>query len=162
MKRAFLLALIATTLTTPLQARESLGVFGSWGAFRDSALPRCYAIAEPHARPSNRRWRGFAAVGYWPRKAVRGQVHFRLSRERNAKAPITLGIGVRRFNLIAGSTDAWAPDKRMDAAIIAAIRSGVSMRVQGISKNGAPFVDAYGLRGAATAIDAAAFGCAKF
>lgn len=93
---------------------------------------------------------------------MRGQVHFRLSRERFAKTQVILGIGVRRFTLLAGSTDAWAPDKRMDAVIIAAIRSGIGMSVRGVAKNGAAFADVYALRGAATAIDAAALGCAKF
>ena len=42
----FLLAVAA-----PLQAKQSLGVFGDWGAFRDALRseggPRCYAIAMP-------------------------------------------------------------------------------------------------------------------
>lgn len=161
MKRAFLFSLAAMTLVTPAHARDSLGVFGSWGAFRDPGPPRCYAIAEPERRASNGRWRAFASVGYWPRKGVRGQVHFRLSRERDLKSPVMLAIGVRRFDLIAGSADAWAPNKRVDAAIIAAIRMGASMSVRGGGKNGSRFVDLYGLRGAATAIDAAALACAR-
>lgn len=161
MKRAAFLAVLALPFAAPLQARESLGVFERWGAFRDPSAPRCYAIAEPATRTANGRWRAFAAVGSWPKKGVRGQVHFRLSRERAPRAQVSLSIGVRRFALIAGGADAWAPDKRADAAIIAAIRSGTSMSVQTTGKNGAAFADVYALRGAATAIDAAALGCAR-
>src|SRR5688572_33364392 len=76
-----MLALIAA----PLAAKDSLGVFGQWGAFRDPQVPRCYAIAaaETELRAGARNAREhapFASVGTWPRRGVRGQLHFRLSR----------------------------------------------------------------------------------
>ena len=144
------------------QARDSLGVFEAWGAFRDPAAsqsggPRCYAIAMPVTARSE----GFAAVGSWPRQRVRGQVHFRLSRMRADGAAVILNVGDRRFTLVAGQVDAWAPDARADAAIIAAMRSATSMSVQTRDARGQGFADTYALRGAATAIDAAALGCAR-
>lgn len=148
-----LLALIAT----PAPARDSLGVFEAWGAFRDPSSPRCYAISKPVGRAGN----GFAAVGSWPRQRVRGQVHFRLSRVRADDAPVILNVGERRFALVAGQADAWGADARADAAIIAAMRSANSMSVQTQGANGRAFADTYILRGAATAIDAAALGCAR-
>jgi hypothetical protein len=146
--------------TAPAMARDSLGIFESWGAFRDAATPRCYAIAQPATRRGQAR-KGFAAVGTWPRQRVRGQVHFRLSRARAAKAPVMLSVGDRRFTLVAGQVDAWAPDARADAQIIAAMRSASSMSVTSVGADGRGFADAYALRGAATAIDAAALGCAR-
>lgn len=143
--------------TTPAVARDSLGMFDRWGAFRDPATPRCYAIARPARRDSS----GFASVGTWPRHKVRGQVHFRLSRSRTDKAPVTLSVGERRFVLVAGRSDAWAADPRGDAAIIAAMRAASSMSVQTLDAQGRAFADSYALRGAATAIDAAALGCAR-
>lgn len=144
-------------IAAPAGARDSLGVFEGWGAFRDAATPRCYAISTPVGRRGN----GFAAVGSWPRQKVRGQVHFRLSRNRADDAPVILNVGDRRFPLVAGQADAWAPDPRGDAAIIAAMRSASSMSVQTAGANGRAFADTYTLRGAATAIDAAALGCAR-
>lgn len=49
----------------------------------------------------------------------------------------------------------------MDAAIVAAIRSAKSMTIESIGRDGRPIVDAYLLRGAATAIDAASLGCSR-
>ena len=144
-------------LAAPAGARDSLGIFEAWGAFRDPSAPRCYAIAVPVGRQGD----GFAAIGNWPRQKVRGQVHFRLSRARARAAAVILNVGDRRFQLVAGEADAWAPDPRADAAIIAAMRSASSMSVQTQGANGRPFADTYALRGAATAIDAAALGCAK-
>jgi hypothetical protein len=145
------------------QARDSLGIFESWGAFRDPAVPRCYAIAEPAARQRGiaAAWKPFAAISSWPRQGIRGQVHFRLSAQRQPDARVTLSIGERRFPLSAGTADAWAPDRQTDAAIVAAMRSGTSMSVSTTGRNQRAFADVYALRGAATAIDAAALGCAR-
>ena len=142
-------------------ARDSLGIFESWGAFRDPEAPRCYAIAQPARGGVDGRWRPFAAIGTWPRANVRGQVHIRLSREIMSGAAVTLVVGETRFPMVAGGADAWAPDKQRDAAIIAAMRSGTSMSISARSRTGAGFADTYRLRGAATAIDAAALGCGR-
>ena len=160
MRAAFLLLTPLLLATAPAMARDSLGIFDGWGAFRDPATPRCYAIAQSVMR-GGRSGKGFASVGTWPRQRVRGQIHLRLSRARSDKAPVTLSVGERRFSLVAGKVDAWAADARGDAAIIAAMRSASSMSVQSIDALGRAFADSYALRGAATAIDAAALGCAR-
>ncbi len=157
---AALLGLAA--LAGPAMARDALGVFGRWGAFRDAAQARCFAIAEPTDwQHPKRRWAPFAAIGFWPRASVRGQVNIRLSHELGEDAAATLRAGGQRFALGGAGADVWARDKRDDAAIVAALRAGGTMTVQGRSKAGQSFADHYDLRGAATAIDAAALGCAR-
>ncbi|GAA0306085.1 hypothetical protein GCM10009087_15020 [Sphingomonas oligophenolica] len=158
MKRVFLPVLLL--VATPAAARESLGVFDNWGAFTDASPKRCYAIAQPMQRSRTSGWRPFASVATWPGQGARNQLHIRLSRERDPRARVTLSVGERRFELIAGNADAWAPDARTDAAVVAAIRSSRSMSVETLGKSGQPFADIYPLRGAATAIDAATLGCA--
>ena len=107
------------------QARDSLGVFEQWGAFRDPQEPRCYAIAEPTRSSSgSAKWKAFASVGNWPKRRVRGQLYVRLSRERAEGSTVYLSIGERRFALVSGESDAWAQDARMDAAIVAAMHMG--------------------------------------
>ena len=141
-----------------LLARDGLGTYAAWGAFRDASPPRCFAIARPIEKHAD--VQPFASIATWPRERVRNQLHIRLSRARAPNARVTLSIGERRFELKAGDADAWAPDARTDAAIVAAIRSGRSMSVETIAANGSPFADTYALKGAATAIDAAVLGCA--
>ncbi|RHW18778.1 hypothetical protein D1610_01060 [Sphingomonas gilva] len=136
-------------------ARQSLGLFERWGAFSDPQ--RCFAIAQPvRAREG-----GFASIASFPARGLRNQFHARLSRARSPRAQVTLSIGERRFQLVAGTTDAWAPDARTDAAIVAAIRSARSMSVESVDAKGRAYADTYALRGAATAIDAAAVACAR-
>ena len=153
--------LLLALFATPAVARESLGVFDSWGAFTDPSPLHCYAIAQPAQSGGASRWRPFASVSTWPGQGLRGQLHIRLSRERNPQSRVTLSVGERRFELVAGNADAWAPDARTDSAIVAAIRSSRSMSVETLAKTGTPFADVYALRGAATAIDAATLGCVR-
>ena len=150
--------MIALALLLALLPRDALGTYEGWGAFRDASPLRCFAIAKPVEKHSDPQ--PFASIATWPRDGVRNQLHIRLSRARAANARVTLSIGERRFELKAGDADAWAPDARTDAAIVSAIRSGRSMSVETLGANGAPFADTYALKGAATAIDAAAIGCA--
>jgi hypothetical protein len=146
----------------PAAARDVLGVFGGWGAFRDPAAGRCYAIARPQvASTTTGRWQPFLAIGSWPKQGVRGQVNLRLSREMARSASAKLTIGEQSFELAGGGADLWAPNRQADAAIIAAIRSGSTLIVNARGVNGGSIRESYALRGAATAIDAAALGCAR-
>lgn len=152
---------IALVATPALAARTSLGIFEGWGAFRDDQPLRCYAIAEPLRKPAKGQWRAFASVSHWPGQGVRGQIHIRMSRARAADAQATIRIGERRFTLVSGGADAWAPDARTDAVIVTAMRSAGTMTVESRDAQGRGFSDSYPLKGAATAIDAAALGCAR-
>jgi hypothetical protein len=159
MKYAAACAVLALSAASAM-ARESLGVFDGWGAFRDASPPRCFAIAVP-LRSRGGAWTPFASVARWPANRIRAQVHFRLSREQRRGAPVTLALGDRKFALAGSGADAWAPDQRADAAIVAAMRSAQGMRVTSVSATGRQFSDIYLLKGAASAIDAAAIGCAR-
>ncbi len=145
----------------PVAAKDSLGIFDSWGAFRDPDVPRCYAIAESEEITGKAERKSYADVGFWPKRSIRAQFHVRLSRDRSSNSRVIVSIGNRRFRLTANRSDGWSQDKRMDAAIIAALRSASSMTVESVGRDGKPIVDAYLLRGAATAIDAASLGCSR-
>lgn len=162
MERVLIALLAALLPLAPASARDALGIFESWGAFRDAEPARCYAIAEPSVRASaNARWHAFASIAHWPSQRARNQLHIRLSHEKPPQAPILLSIGERRFTLVGSGADAWAADPRTDAAIVAAMRGAQRMTVHSRSISGRPFSDSYPLRGAATAIDAAALACAR-
>ena len=147
-------------MAAPLAAKDSLGMFDSWGAFRDPAQPRCYAIAMAVPGSLRRDYQPYASVGTWPRRQVRNQLHFRLSRAVAPQARISLLIGGKRFELTGGGSDAWAADRRMDAAIVAAMRAAGGMVISARDTRGNGFSNRYDLSGAATAMDAATMGCA--
>jgi hypothetical protein len=151
------LVLSFALLATPLCAKERLGAYQSWAAFKDPEIPRCYAISAPEQSSGQG---GYVSIGFWPKRGLSHQVYVRLSRTRGNEAGITLTAGGRRFQLKADGDGGWAKDRSMDLAIIAAMRSSQSLSVQSSGRNGGNIIDAYALPGAASAIDAAALGCA--
>jgi hypothetical protein len=153
------LLLLVLAGAAPAAAQQPLGVFGLWGAFRTA--DRCYAIAEPdqEARPGD--GRVYASVGFWPQRGVRGQAYFRLRQAKRPGSAVLLRIDDRIFQLRGGGGDAWAADSAADAEIVAAMRTGLDMSVETRSARGTLIRDVYRLRGAATAIDAAAIACAR-
>ncbi len=160
MARAGLLLLLGLCAAAPAAAQpRSLGVFASWGAFRDGA--RCYAITEPYEAPAAEGQRPFASVGHWPARGGGGQLHIRLSRDKRPGSAVLIRIDGRSFQLAGGGRDAWAPDARADAEIQAAMRTGLELAVETRSTDGRPLRELYRLRGAATAMDAAAIACAR-
>lgn len=161
MKRLLAIGTLLGMVAVPLSARDSLGMFGNWGAFRDASIPRCYAIAQAEPTTRRRDYRPFATVATWPRRDVRNQLHIRLSRAQAKGAKVTLFIDGDTFRLTGGGGDAWAQEPAMDAAIAAAMRSASRMSVRAVDERGYRFTDRYSLDGAATAMDAATIGCAQ-
>ena len=142
-------------------ARESLGLYETWGAFRDPVVPRCYAIAMAEPSTMERDYQPYATIGTWPRRGLRNQVHFRVSRKLAGGSSIYVVIGKQRFDLTGGGGDAWAKDPTGNAAIIAAMRSASRMVLHARDARGRGFTNSWPLAGAASAIDSAAIGCAR-
>ncbi|MEP1420269.1 MAG: invasion associated locus B family protein [Erythrobacter sp.] len=157
MIRRALALLTLMAIAAPVTARDSLGVYSNWAAFRDDSPSRCYAIAKPRSGAAG----PFASVATWPDKGLRGQVYFKLSRETGENANAVLTIGEQEFELVAQGRNAWAANRTIDAGIIAAMRSASRMTVAARQSNGARFSDSYSLSGSATAMDASVVGCAN-
>lgn len=153
-----LVALCLLALALPLSAKESLGIFDGWGAFRDEAGPRCYAIAIPRGAS---REQASASIATWPRRNIRSQIHFRLSRAARSGSALALQIGDERFQLTGSGANAWGANRQMDAAIAAALRSANRMSVSATDTSGRRFSDNYTLSGVASAMDAATVACAR-
>ena len=153
------LFLAIAAMAAPLAAKDRLGVYQSWAAFRDAQTPRCYAIAAPEETVGTPDRNAYISIGFWPKRGVSHQIYVRLSRERSTNSVITLSAGGRRFRMKGKGSSGWATDRRMDLAIVAAMRNATSLSVESIGRDGRSIVDAYALRGAPSAIDAAALGC---
>jgi glucosyl-3-phosphoglycerate phosphatase len=144
MLRVSTVLLVLALAAAPASAQQqSLGIFGQWGAFAGSG--RCHAISEPY-RTVRSGIRAFASVGYWPDRGVRGQVHFRLAAPKRPGSAVLLRIDEQTFQLRAGGVNAWAPDARADADIVAAMRTGIDMTIETRSERGALIRDSYWLR----------------
>ncbi len=156
--RATWLGLVGIALAVPTLARDSLGIYQGWGAFRDSQPSRCYAVAEPEEATGAG---AFATVSWWPEKALRGQFHVRLSSTIRPTSDVYLDSGGRRWRLTKGEREAWSPSPKHDSFILAKLRSAGSFVISVESGGERTYRDMYALRGAPSAFDAAALGCAK-
>lgn len=153
-----LMPFLMLALAVPAGAqRQPLGVFGGWAAFRDPG--RCYAIAAPVGGLEADGWRPFFSVGHWPARGPGGQIHVRLSRAKRDGSAVLARIDGQSFQLVGRGRDAWAQDGRADEALMRAMRTGLNLVVETRAANGARLRDQYQLRGAASAIDAAALAC---
>jgi hypothetical protein len=157
MRGALFLVLLLSLAAPAAAQRTPLGIFSEWGAFSEEG--RCFAVGKPHRALKPRGWKPYATVSFGG--GVRGQVYFRLSREKRPGSAVLLRIDRRTFQLIGGGANAWAPDTAADLSILAAMRQGVAMVVETRSTSGGRVRDHYRLRGAPTAIDAAAIACVQ-
>lgn len=155
------LPLVTAPAAAAGQQKREIGIFFGWGAFEDQSPRRCFAIARPERGAAKRSAQPFASIATWPDKGARSQLHIRLSQGKRAGSAIILRVDGRSFQLIGGGADSWAPNAAADAQIVAAMRTGVAMSVETRSERGGLVRDRYQLRGAATAIDAAAIACAR-
>ena len=69
-----LIAAAAASIPAPIFAKDSLGVFANWAAFRDANVMRCYAIAKPEPSNLSREYEPFASVGSWPKRNIRTSI----------------------------------------------------------------------------------------
>lgn len=137
-------------------APKAVGIFFGWASFRDGG--RCWAVAEPEGAGASH---GYLTLSWVPSRGVRGQLAIRFARPKRTGSAVLLRIDARTFQLIGGGLNAWAPDAKADADIVAAMRTGAALSVETRSETGATMRDLYRLRGAASAIDAAAVACAR-
>jgi hypothetical protein len=157
--RGALIPLLFLAVAAPAAAqRQALGAFGLWAAFAEKN--RCFAIGEPVQPRRNAPGRAFASVGWFPQRGLKGQLHIRFAEPKRQGSAVLLRIEDRTFQLSGGGADAWAPDARADSEIVSAMRSGLQMTVETRNARGGLMRDSYQLRGAATALDAAAIACA--
>jgi hypothetical protein len=142
------------SLAMPALAKEDIGIFSGWAVFRDEAPTRCYAIGMPASSRLQRDYEPYATISTYPARKVRGQVHFRVSRQMAPGSAVTLTIGSRRFRLVGQTSNAWAE-------IVASMRSAKTMVIRAVDSRGRRFSNTYQLQGVATAMDAATVACAK-
>jgi hypothetical protein len=143
------LALAALGLSA---APRVVAAAGRWAALGDAQ--QCDAASLALLPASKLRGQGRASLSF-DTAGRHGQFAAVLSKPSGSGTAM-LTIDDQPFLLVARGAHAWSRGPRQEATIIAAMRSGTRMRIEGRSPNGARFIDRYELGGAPTAIDAAA------
>lgn len=132
---------------------------GHWAAVLRAG--QCDAESLALDRPAAGKARGLAGFTFAADRRRWGQFHARLSRAPRAGASVIATVGRRPFLLKARGDWAWSSGPAQEAALIAAIRTADSLRIQSRDMAGRRFTDRYALDYAPTAIDAAAARCSR-
>lgn len=147
----FLFTLLATGSLPAASADRSLGNFKDWStmAFGDKKSLTCMAFTQPQKSDGDYTRRGdvFVFVTHRPGAGQKNQVSIETGYTYDAKAPVTLTIDDRSFALSADGSAAWLADSGKAAALVAAMKAGRAMQVEGTSSKGTRTKDQYSLLG---------------
>jgi hypothetical protein len=131
---------------------------GAWAAIDRGAVCEALSRAQRIAAPGKvQASAGFAFTADHRRW---GEFHAQLRRVPRPGSSVLLNVGGQPFLLVSRGDSAWSRGGRQEQAIIAAVRTAGSIRVEARDGAGRRFSDVYALDGAPTAIDAAAGRCA--
>ncbi len=169
--KSFAAALLAATTVmgavsvgVPAHAAGSkaIGTFKDWSAhlFAEKKGRVCYMHSRPKKSEGNYTKRGDAYVQVTHRASdkVRNEVSVTAGYPYKKGSEVALSIDGKKFSLFTDGDTAWGGDANVDNALVAAMKAGTTMTVQGTSTRGTLTMDTYSLIGftaAHTAIDKA-------
>ncbi len=139
-----------------LPAPKELGSFDAWTAveLNQPANKICYMFARPtSSEPKALKGRKDAmlTVTHRPAAKRRDEVNFQAGYPYKKGENVTVDVDGKKFEFFTrpdvDPDSAWAQDPAADKAIVAAMRNGKSLKVQGASDRGAKTTDAFNLAG---------------
>lgn len=164
--RGFLLAATVAGLPALAWAQEQqvelLGEFSSWKAarFQEEGGPGCFMIGTPQQSEGkySKRDPTFVHVTHRAATGTRDVVSVTAGYTYKADSAATVTIGDEKFSLFTKEGAAWADDAT-DSRLVAAMKRGNRMVVEGTSSRGTLTKDTYSLSGFSAAYDEITKGC---
>jgi invasion protein IalB len=133
------------------------GAYGDWSLydFQENGGPVCYLASRilkssepvPGRRPS------YVLITNRPAEGKKGVVSIVAGFSYQEGSPVTVAIGRKQFHLFTDRDTAWAEDGN-DSQIVAAIRGGSTLNVNGHAKDGPVISDNFSLKGVGQALAA--------
>ncbi len=132
---------LALASASPAFAKDSLGIFGDWGAFKQGAS--CYATTASTSAAQGRKGPAYLTVTLW-------------AGNRAPQVMLGLGTAAKAARLTAGGQGftpsirgdaAWMPDSRGDSLLIQALSASSNATVSMISPRNNRLTDRYSLKG---------------
>ncbi len=129
---------------------QSIGEFGDWEAatFKNDGDAGCFMTSNPTKSEGKYSNRGkvYALITHRPAGNALNVVTIVAGYTYKEGSEVTVSIADQSFNLFTEQGSAWARDED-DAKLVAAMRIGNSMIVQGTSTRGTLTTDTFSLRG---------------
>jgi hypothetical protein len=151
--RYFSALTLVLLVASPAQARDSLGLFGDWGAFRQRGS--CYVTTASASDVQGRKAPAYLTVTLW---AGNRSPQVMIGLGTNAKSA-KLSTGGQGFTPNVRGDAAWMPDSQGDGLLIAALSASSAATVSMVSPRNNRLTDRYSLKGFNEAWQAVQRGC---
>lgn len=136
---------------------------GDWSvyAFAGGAKKTCFSVAQPRSKkPKNvKRDPIYFYVSNWPKDKVTNEISVKMGYPLKLGVDATIKIGDKSFTLFTKGEGAYIEKTAVEQQVVAAMKGGATMVVQGRSTRGTLTTDEYSLTGISKALDAAAKAC---
>jgi hypothetical protein len=138
--------------------------FTDWSAstYDDGGKTLCYATSDPKKQAGKFTSRGkpYIAITHAPQANVRDQVSYVAGYDIKPDSVVKVTIGKQSFQLELLQKDrAWAKNSDIDKQLVAAMRKGNTLVIQGTSSRGTQITDTYSLNGFSKAYQAIGTAC---
>jgi hypothetical protein len=148
---------------------EQIGVFNDWEAysFTEGKAKTCYALTRPRTSEPVGVKRGnvYLMVTYRTQTPTqprtRDEVSVYFGYPLRSDAGIEASVGTDKFSFFGKDEAAWAPDARIDRAVVESMAKGITFTVKGVSTRGTATLDHYSLKGFSAALKAIGAACAN-
>lgn len=164
----YFLVLCALTFSTVAQAAEQqmVGEYGDWTAwtYNDRGNIICYMSSMPKKDEGKYTKRGdiYTVITHRPSEKSYDEVSFVAGYMYKPNAPLTIKIGNQTFsNTFTKDDKGWMRTSDEDTKIVAAMKRGERMIVDGQSSRGTATKDTYSLKGFTAAYQAISAKCKK-
>jgi len=140
----------------PVSAADSIGTFDAWNAFAEKDGSMCYIGSEPKKAEGKYKKRGdpFVLVTHRPKEKSLGVVSIVAGYVYKKGSEVELKVDAKTFKLFTDGGHGWAYDSKSDRSLVAAMRGGKEMIVNGMSSRGTKTRDTYSLKGFTAALTA--------
>lgn len=156
------LTMAALAFAAPASAKQ-IGAFNDWSAHAEGKgkARTCWIYSEPVKDEGKykRRGRIYLLVTHRPGEKTFNQVQFTAGYTYKKGSAVQVAIGAKKFELFTNGDTAWARSTKDDAALVAAMRGGARMVVNGQSSRGTRTKDTYSLSGISAAHKAIGKAC---
>jgi invasion protein IalB len=158
------IAVIAISATPALAQKATFKEkSGDWSvyAYDAEAKKTCFAAAQPRSKkPKNvKRDPIYFYVSIWPKDKVANELSVKMGYPLKPGVDATIKIGDKSFKLFTKGEGAYIEKADVEKQVIAAMKGGATMVVQGRSTRGTLTTDEYSLTGISKALEAAAAAC---
>ena len=158
--------LVMATAANAVEQPQLLGEFGDWTAwtYNDRGNIICYMASSPKKDEGKYTKRGdiYTVVTHRPKEKAFDEVSFVAGYTYQKKAPLTIKIGDKTFrNTFTDGDKGWMISNAEDQKLVAAMKRGSRMIVDGKSSRGTATKDTYSLKGFSNAYQTISAKCKK-